>query len=52
MSRKPKDEKDIKVNITIRIKASNIEKLRQIKNYNSLIDSLLENYFLENKKND
>lgn len=42
----PADE--VKTKLTIAIKKSTIDKLREIKNYNALIQKLLDDYFKNN----
>lgn len=49
MGRKPVPEKERKELLTIRLPRYLIEKLRDIENYNNLIEKLLKDYF--NKKN-
>lgn len=44
MGRKPVDENEKKVKITIRLKKVTVEKLRKIKNYNAEVQKLLENF--------
>lgn len=48
MSKTRKEYKHLKENLTIRIPRWQIDKLREIKNYNRVIEELLEEYFNNN----
>lgn len=48
MGRKPISPELVKTNITISIRKETIDKLRTVKNYNALIQKLLDDYFSQN----
>ena len=52
MGRKSLPADEVKTKLTIAVKKSTIDKLRDIKNYNGLIQQLLDEYFKNNTKNE
>lgn len=44
------DPEDRKMNITIKIKKKNIDRIKKIKGYNAILDILIEDYLKKNEQ--